>query len=216
MNTDNGLQAEQYVPLTDVDALVGRHLLTALARTRIPAYLDELPTAERVRLFVAADDRGDARTIVAAVLRAEGTLPPEPQPRHELPPNIDVDSAFQDLVADWHVDTARAIKDAERALSRDDAQWRDRLDTADTEPVWLDEYHYEPPPPPPLPRLAAVTTVAVIMLTLAILMLIFGPRMGLGTTFSLLLGVGGVLVSGGLLITRLRTYRDDDDDGAAV
>ena len=216
MNTDNGLQAEHYVPLTDVDALVGRHLLTALARTRIAAYLEELPLAERVRLFVAADDRGDARTIVAAVLRAEGTPLPEPQPRHELPPSLDVDTAFQDLVADWHVDTARAIKDAERALSRDDAEWRSRLEPAEAEPVWLDDYHYVPPPPPPLPRLAAVTTVAVAVLALAILALIFGPGMGLGTTFSLLLGVGGVLVAGGLLITRLRAYRDDDDDGAAV
>ncbi len=107
---DNGLQASKYVPLTDVDSEVGRHLLSALGRARIAAYLD--PAAAQIdqrRLFVASDERVDARTIVAAAVRALGGLQPEVV---EAPPDplagVDTDSAFDAMVAGWHVDTAMA------------------------------------------------------------------------------------------------------------
>ena len=101
----NGLQAPTYVPLTDVDEQLGQALLTMLARARIAAYLTDL-VGGRVRLHVAADERADARTIVAAVLRATGDTLPEPQPPGEDPlAGMDTDAAFAELVSDWHVDT---------------------------------------------------------------------------------------------------------------
>jgi hypothetical protein len=65
---DNGLTAETYVPLVDVDPAVADVLLTALRRARIAAYLDMGP-AGRTVLYVAESERGDARTIVVAAAR---------------------------------------------------------------------------------------------------------------------------------------------------
>lgn len=226
---DNGLRAPTYVPLTDVDPAVGQHLLTALGRARIAAYLG--PTAapdEQRRLFVASEERGDARTIVASAVRALGAAGaelvdepaegPEPAPRPDLLDGRDTDALFDALVADWHVDTHNAIRDAERDLSREDAEWRARLSQPPVEdPVWLDEDHYVPPPPPPLPRLSGPAVLAVCVIVVSILMLGMGTQLGFSTEFTMVLGVGGLLLAAGILLSRLRDHdRDEDDDGAAI
>lgn len=217
---DNGLVAVSYVPLTDLDAEVGRQLLTALGRARIAAYLDPAPGSDATqrRLFVNADERADARTIVAAAVRALGGETPAAPERTDDPlAGVDTDAAFAELIADWHVDTVAAIREAERELSREDEEWRTRLQPAPVpEPVWLDEEHYVPPPPPPLPRLSRQTVTAMTILAVAILVLALGGRIGMTSELSLFLGVGGVLGAAGLLIMRLREHHDEDDDGAAV
>jgi hypothetical protein len=217
---DNGLRAAAYVPLTDVDPAVGRHLLAALGRARIAAYLGPVPaeSAQR-RLFVAAEERVDARTIVVAAVRALGGAEPEITPGPDPLAGVDTDSAFDALVADWKIDTVAAVRDAERELSREDADWRSRLikpQAADE--VWLDEDHYVPPPPPPLPRLAAPTIIAMAVLAISILVLGLGGRIGLASDLSFVLGLGGLLLGAVILFTRVREYRrdDDDDDGAAI
>lgn len=224
---DNGLAAARYVPLTDIDADIGKHLLTALGRARIAAYLDESPVAAvppaapTRRLFVAADERGDARTIVAAVVRASGGTPP-PIPADELKPRpdplvgVDTDAAFADLIADWHVDTVTAIREAEKALSREDEDWKARLEQAPAESSWLDEQHYVPPTPPPMPRLSAPTIMAVLVLAASVLLLVLGGELGIASNVTMLLGVCGVLLSTGILVMRLRENRDEDDDGAVL
>lgn len=217
--SDNGLHALNYVPLTDVDTELGHQLLDALGRARIAAYLaaDELD-ASRQRLFVAAEERADARTIVAAAVRASGAesgrLPASEDPLRD----IDTDAAFDALVADWHVDTVAAVREAERALTREDADWRARLNKPQArDEVWLDEDHYVPPPPPPLPRLAAPTVLAIVVLVLAICVLGLGGELGLRNGLRLVLGIGGLLLAAGLLFTRVRQYRgDEDDDGSAI
>ena len=230
---DNGLTAHSYVALTDIGVEVGRHLITVLGRARIAAYLGSPPAApslppaphepsavasdapvEMRRLFVDAEERGDARTIVAAALRALGSSDPiETDPLA----GVDTDAAFAELVSDWHVDTVTAIRDAERDLSREDEEWRARLLPAPAaEPVWLDEGHYIPPPPPPLPRLAAPTIIAMSLLAISILLLGLGGEFGLASDLTLLLGVGGVLLAAAMLVMRLRENRDEDDDGTAV
>lgn len=224
---DNGLAAERYVPLTDIDADVGRHLLTALGRARIAAYLDQPPptagptAANTRRLYVAAEERSDARTIVAAVVRASGGTPPpipaeEAKPRPDPLVGVDTEAAFADLIADWHVDTVTAIREAEKALSREDEDWKTRLEQAPAEPTWLDEQHYVPPTPPPLPRLSAPTVVAVLVLAASVLLLLLGGEFGIASDLTMLLGVCGVLLSSALLIMRLRENRDEDDDGAIL
>ncbi|HEY8828474.1 MAG TPA: hypothetical protein VIM17_12030 [Jatrophihabitantaceae bacterium] len=217
---DNGLFAMSYVPLTDVEAVVGRALLTALGRARIAAYLDPAPGVEHEqrRLFVAAEERSDARTIVAAAVRALGGASPDLPERPDDPlAGVDTAAAFAELVADWHVDTVAAVRAAERDLRREDADWRDRLHKpAVDEPVWLDEDHYIPPPAPPLPRLAAPTVGAMALLAVSILLLGLGGEFGLDSDLTMLLGVGGVLLGAALLIMRLRERPDDDDDDGAV
>lgn len=210
----NGLVAARYVPLTDIEPEVGKSLLTALARARIPAFLGSTPGRTEVRrLFVSAEERTDAKTIVAAVVRASGGIPaalPDAQTA-----DLDVDAEFADMIADWKVDTIAAIREAERALSREDENWRARLEHAAPEP-WLDDQHYVPPAPPPLPRFAGATVAAMSILAISILLLGLGGRIGLANRLTLVLGVGGVLLGAVMLFLRLRTRRDDDDDGAVL
>lgn len=216
---DNGLHALSYVPLTDVDAEVGRRLLTALGRARIAAYLDAGGAArpDQQRLYVASEDRADARTIVLATVREALDETAAPAPVDPLA-GLDTDAAFDALVADWHVDTVAAVREAERDLTREDADWRARLNRPPAQDqVWLDEDHYVPPPPPPLPRLAAPTIIAMTVLAISIFVLGMGGQLGLANGFSLVLGIGGLLLGGVILFTRLRQHRiDEDDDGAAI
>jgi hypothetical protein len=225
----NGLLAPMYVPLTDVDREVGRGLLTTLGRARIAAYLTPVPGVDdeaRRRLFVAADERSDARTIVASVLRATDAPLPRfrEEPARDPLDGVDTEAAFAELVSDWHVDTVKAVRDAERQLREEDAEWRARLahqqeqQASQDELVWLDDDHYVPPPPPPLPRLAAPTLGAIALILFAILMLGLGERMGFGTDVRFLIGIGSILFAGYVLLSRLRPRADDeeDDDGAVI
>jgi hypothetical protein len=213
---DNGLVAAAYVPLTDVVPQLVSALLTALARARIPAYVASTPSDEALRLFVAAEERADARTIVASVVRAAGqAAPPD---RNDPLAGIDTDAEFERLIADWHVDTHHAIRDAERALTAEDEEWRARLEKepAADEPVWLDDDHYVPPAPPPLPRFAPQTVLALIVIALSVLLLAFGGELGVASRLTLILGICGVLLGAGILVSRLRDRGDDDDDGARI
>ncbi|HEU5267095.1 MAG TPA: hypothetical protein VFU35_10355 [Jatrophihabitans sp.] len=214
---DNGLHAPRYVPLTDVDAAIAQHLLTALGRARIPAYLAAAADTDRRRLFVSSDERGDARTIVAAAVRALDDGAKASEPADPLL-GLDTDAAFDALVADWHVDTVAAVRDAERDLTREDAEWRARLNPPQAaDETWLDEDHYVPPPPPPLPRLARPTIAGIVVLVASILMLAFGTYIGFADNLTLVLGIGGLVLAAGIFFTRVRDHqRDEDDDGSAV
>jgi hypothetical protein len=209
---DNGLSAESFVPVADVDSALTPILLTALARARIAAYV-EPAAGSHERVFVAAEERGDARTIISAASRAAGSDEPIPVP--ETLGGRDTDAEFLELIKDWHVDTVAAIKSAEKDLAREDADWRARIDPV---PAAEDEEeHYIPPPPPPLPRLTGLTVGAMVVLVLAILVLILGDRIGFDSNLTVLLGIGGVLVAAGMLVMRLREDpRDEDDDDGAI
>ena len=217
---DNGLFATTYVPLTDVSIDLGLNLLEALRRSRIAAYLMDAPEpADTQRLYVAADERADARTIAASVIKAAGgdDAVDAPAPAADPLDGIDAEAAFAALIADWHVDTHHAIREAEKSLSREDEDWRARLNPpAPAEPVWLDDDHYVPPVPPPLPRFAAPTVLAMAVLAISILLLGLGGEFGLASQFTLLLGVIGILTGAAMLVMRLREHRDDDDDGAVL
>jgi hypothetical protein len=211
-------------------------LLTALERARIPAYLAETASSDGVlRLYVASAERSDARTIVAAVVRASGqeATPTEdiaaPEPSDDPLAGIDADAEFAALVADWHVDTHTAIRDAERDLTREDEDWRLRLSAAeartaddavdatdDSELTWLDEDHYVPPTPPPIPRPTAPIVLGMLLIVVAILLLAFGGELGMPFELSLFLAVSGILSATTLFVLRLREHRDDDDDGAIL
>jgi hypothetical protein len=213
---DNGLSAASYVPLADVDADVGDHLLSALRRARIAAYLEPAAEADRQRLYVATGDRADARTIVQVAARADGESAMRPP---DLLDGVDTNAEFSALIADWHVDTINAVRAAERDLTREDAEWRARIEPGFTDAsAGDDEEHYVPPPPPPLPRLSGATIGALLIMSASIVVLILGSEFGLPSDFSFLAGVAGVLVGAGILLMRLRERPpdDEDDDGAVV
>jgi hypothetical protein len=229
---NNGLLASSYVPLTDVAAPIAPRLLTALERARIAAYLaDTADTDGTLRLYVASGERADARTIVAAVVRASSEQqpadpaePPQPAaPSNDDPlAGIDADAEFAALIADWHVDTHTAIREAEKDLSREDEEWRMRLhrppgaSSSDDDLTWLDEDHYVPPNPPPVPRPTAPIAIGMVLVVVSIILLGFGWELGLPGELSLFLGVSGILAATGLFVMRLRANRDDDDDGAVL
>jgi len=203
----NGLSADTYVPLADVAPEVGEQLLVALRRAQIPAYVEPAAEAPLRRLFVAAADRADARTVVEAATR--GPLVP-------LDPlaGIDTDAEFDALVGEWDSDTIGAVRAAERDLTREDADWRARLEPGFSNTSAADdEEHYVPPPPPPLPRLAAATIFALVLLAASIVVLAIGAGLGLDSDVAFLLGVGGILTGAGMLIMRLRARPPEDDDG---
>ena len=213
---DNGLSAASYVPLADVDPQVGDHLLSALGRARIAAYLEPAVEAGRQRLFVATGDRADARIIVQVAARADGDSAMRPP---DLLDGVDTNAEFSALVADWHVDTINAVRAAERDLSREDADWRARIEPGFSDAsAEDDDEHYIPPPPPPLPRLSGATIWALLIIAASIAVLIVGSEFGLPGDFSFLAGVAGVLVGAGILLMRLRERPpdDEDDDGAVV
>jgi hypothetical protein len=221
---NNGLLASSYVPLTDVSAPIAPQLLTALERARIAAYLAETPHSGALRLYVASGERSDARTIVAAVVRASGETSADAA-QSELPDDplagIDADAEFAALIADWHVDTHTAIRDAEKDLSREDEDWRLRLNRAsgsssDDDLTWLDEDHYIPPNPPPVPRPTMPIAIGMVLVVVSIVLIGFGWELGLPGELSLFLGVSGILTATVLFIMRLRANRDDDDDGAVI
>lgn len=221
---DNGLLAATYVPLTDVSTELGMQLLVAMRRSRIAAYLvDAPPPAAAQRLYVAADERADARTIAASVIKAAGASEPNGdssavvEVRTDPLAGIDHEAEFAALIADWHVDTHHAIREAEKSLNLEDEDWRARLNASPpAEPVWLDDDHYVPPAPPPLPRFAAPTVLAMTVLAISILLLGLGGQFGLASQLTLLLGVCGILTGVWMLIMRLREHRDEDDDGAVL
>jgi hypothetical protein len=216
---DNGLIAATYVPLLDVDVPIASHLLSALGRARIPAYLASAPANENaLRLYVSSEERADARTIVASVVRASGGDPASATAEPVTDPlaDVDTDAAFAALVADWYVDTHTAIRDAERSLTEEDEDWQARLQRPAAEPTWLDDEHYVPPPPPPLPRFALPTILGLALLVISIVILGLGTEIGLPDELTWILGVGGVLSGAGVLVSRLRVHNDEDDDGSAV
>jgi hypothetical protein len=211
----NGLVAPSYSALADVAADVAPHLVTVLGRAGIAAYHEPTSREGSRRLYVDSAERADARTVIAAAMRALGRaqdIPADPLD------GLDTEAEFQALIADWHVDTIRAIRDAERDLNREDDAWRARINppAPPPEPVWLEDEHFVPPPPPPLPRLAAPTIIAMSVLSISILLLGLGGFFGLASSLTLLLGVCGVLCAGLILVSRLRADHDEDDDGTAV
>ncbi|MCL2781655.1 MAG: hypothetical protein FWD74_09275 [Actinomycetia bacterium] len=211
------LSAASYLALVDVDPALGAELIVALHRARIPAYLDLSATgaASSARLFVATEDRADARTVVAAVTRGAG-----PGAICEPVDEVDTEARFTELIADWHVDTINAIRTAERDLTTQDADWRARLrppENADEDVV----EHYQPPAPPPLPRLSAQTVGALVIIGLAIAVLAVGGRLlALPTSTTLFIGVTGILAGAGMLVMRLRDQppdpEEEEDDGAVL
>ena len=213
---DNGLSAAMFVPLADVDVELGPALLDALGRARIAAYLEPASAADRDRLFVAADERGDARTIIVSASRAAGgegapaalTVPDPFEGR-------DTDAEFRAIVDDWHIDTVAAIRSAEGDFACEDADWRARINPTPADPD--EEAHYIPPPPPPLPRLAGFTLCALTIVGISIIVLGAGTTIGLASDLSFLLGIGGILVGAGMLVMRLREHPiDEGDDGAVL
>lgn len=110
---DNGLDAERYVPLLDVDPRIGEHLLEVLRAAGVPAYLEpaldvepytrasSVPSPPTDRLWVDREMREEAGGIVAAETTAGlRPRPPEGYPSQGLTDPAE-ERAWQEIVAHY-------------------------------------------------------------------------------------------------------------------
>ena len=132
---DNGLRADQFIALADVDPRLGEHLLDLLRLAEIAAYLEpttdpgvatRYPVSGPVeRLYVESDQRQEARAVVVAaaheagesaapvseplipeVRASEPRVPGVPNPREDVLAGIDMDAEFARIVSGFAGPTA--------------------------------------------------------------------------------------------------------------
>ena len=240
----NGLSAESYSPLRNIDPRLTEAALEALKDAGVAAYAVpatnqpvlgfEMVTADRPtdRLYVDTSAVDEARRVIDEAFPDDE----EPAGGDDLTPVVvgdgapdgpDLDAVFEQVFAgfdDAGEDPQRRWPD-EEDLSRDDRGQDDDPGDAppasDQQPVARangNEDHYVPPPPPPLPQLEPATKLAWAGV-------LGGPLILLATVFGLsipswLAGTAILAFVAGFvaLVVRLKDSPDDSDpdDGAVV
>ena len=238
---ENGLPADDWLLLADVESPFTEHVLESLAVEGIAAYAEPSTSPESVylgsgrsggpsdRVMVDRRFRSQARAVLAAVL---------PELRAELAENRQraEDTTWQQIVTGLSQDGVgtRVVDDDATAVAAGppedpDAQWDDvrpegaATDGAASGAGELDDDphdHFVPPEPPPLPVTDTVTRFAWVGLVAGPLFLILGTLLGWpvdGVAAFLAVGafVGGFVT----LVARMKdrpSIDDSGDDGAVV
>ena len=220
---DNGLRAERYVVLADLDPRVADALLRHLAEAGIAAYVGPTPgqrggygenrLSARLtdRMWVDARAEDGARQLLDREQRED-----EDSTWRAIVEGFSASSS--DEVPPWPVtedlDGPPLVQAAPRYAVPPE-------DDFVAEPIDLDaEDHFVPPPPPPAPRPAAPTVLALVLIlagiALAVVPSFFGESLDRSTgVLALLLVLGGF----GTLVYRMKDgppTDDGPDDGAVV
>lgn len=159
------------------------------------------------------------------------------------PGEPDVDSAWAEIVAGYHLTAERVDADdsgphitldkprllptidptAEPRPPEPEPSLLDALDTfgATLPDVEEDDEGYTPPPAPPLPRISAAAALGVAAIVGGLLLFVWPDLMPLARNTTLVLAFGMIVAGFGTLIWRLRPGDDedddyDDDDGARI
>jgi hypothetical protein len=166
---DNGLGAERYVPLLDVDPRVGEHLLDVLRLAGVPAYLEpamdidsytratSIPSPPTDRLWVDTQRRDTARDIVTAETSApirpgapgEPSDPPLPAGAHEETPSHGLSDLDEELA--WREIVSRYDRDYLGDPNLGGLPPWPASEDMD-QPVVVEQAEPEPEPPPGLPE----------------------------------------------------------------
>jgi hypothetical protein len=194
----NGLPAERFAALADIEAEVVEAVLTALRAAEIAAYAVPAGPSGHCRLWVDEAATSSARDVLNAHATGRG------RPSVEPDDTVD-DTAWADIIAAFHASPdAPASRPPEIVASKPT--------------VVPAEEHFEPPAPPPLPTGDTITRLAWAGL-------IGGPAYLFG---SVLAGwviepwIGAVTLgafTAGFITLVARMHNDDeprDDDGAVV
>lgn len=145
----------------------------------------------------------------------------------------DIDAAFAEIVAGLEQDAPIAHWPEEQDPSTsaphvDDQAHRSDAPNTGAEDVaagprdWSaseeaeDEGHFEPPEPPPLPKPRVSTVGGIVLIALGILLLVVPGLAGLGSTFSLPLGLIAISAGIGWLLFRMRQGPPHSEDGAQL
>jgi hypothetical protein len=226
---DNGLDAALWTPVRDVDPRVGEHLLDVLRDAGIAAYLEPsadvapytrtvyLPSPPSDRLFVDRARRIEAGGLVDS--NADEHARRKPAQRAPLPPDLDEDAEWRQIVAAFEAEHGHTSVDDEPATPNTVAEAPPVAAVAEPDLLELPEEHYEPPPPPPLPAPAPASLYAVLLIAAGALLIIAPSLIGLAGDVALVLGVAGVAGGVAVLVSRMRERSvddGDDDDGAVV
>jgi len=240
---ENGLPADDWHMLADVEAVFTEHVLDSLAAVGIAAYAEPAATPEAPflgistlgtgrsggpsdRVMVDRQFRSQARAVLAGLLpelRAEVA-----DARQQVE-----DSTWQQIVTGLSQEGvgSRPLEMADAAEAEgaadDPSQWDDlREDLPPTKVTAADLYadddheHYEPPEPPPLPTTDVVTRFAWVGLVSGPLFLVLGTLLGWPVDgFAALIAVGAFVGGFVTLIARMKdrpSTDDSGDDGAVV
>jgi len=230
---ENGLPADEWLLLADVEALFTEHVLESLADQGIAAYAEPSTAPEATylgsgrsggpsdRVMVDRRYRSQARAVLAGLL---------PELRAEVAESRRQadDTSWQQIVnglssegvGSRRVDVDDAAGESEVAAD----EWSDvRPDPANTgvDADLADEQeHYVPPEPPPFPTTDTVNRFAWVGLIGGPAFLILGTLLGWSVDgVAALLAVGAFVGGFVTLVARMKdgpSIDDDGDDGAVV
>ena len=229
----NGLQAETYVAVADLDPRTADVLLAELRERGVAAYAadspDPGPGGPVDRLYVDAEAEEQVRSMI------DDQRAPQATPGDDPLDAASIDSAFADIVAGFHQTSDRQLGawptdedlDGPSTVPPGPAApalgtgaytgWEDLL-RPEPAPAAEPEERYVPPPPPPLPRgdlrtrvaWAAVLGGPAVLFTAGIL----GWHLD---DYVLLLAAVAFLAGFVALVAGLKDRDDEDgDDGAVV
>jgi len=235
---DNGLRAERYTRLADVDTHLAEAVLERLRDAGVAAYSSPAagrrgyygemvpPFGPSDSVWVDSARRDEARGLVDAFLaEVSGEAERESATQAEL------ETAWAGIVAAWDRESTDPVPRwpaSEDVDERDTQEGEDEQRTSGALPTYVpesdrahgDEEHFEPPPPPPLPSVDTVGRFAWAGVLGGPAVLLLGSFAGL----PLAGWVGGLAVAAFVagfvtLVARMKDRPDTDsgpDDGAVV
>ena len=227
----NGLQAETYVAVADLDPLTADVLLAELRERGVAAYAadspDPGPGGPVDRLYVDAEAEEQVRSMIDDQRGPEAARSPGDDPLDAA----SIDSAFADIVAGFHsgdqqvgawsaeedIDGPAAVPAAPALGTGSYTGWDDLL-RPEPAPAPEPEERYVPPPPPPLPRADLRTRVAWAAVLGGPAVLFTAGILGWHLDdYVLLLAAVAFLAGFVALVAGLKDRDDEDgDDGAVV
>ena len=203
-----------------------------------------LPSRPPDRLYV---DRTYLEAARAHLLKETGGQPPTPPPPPVDPTREpDIEAEWAKIVAGFHttVDPTAAPWPAAEGLpaapeqaapppSPDPATYNRRRTDRPAEPGLLDgldtfggdldedddDDRYIPPPPPPLPRISKYAVMGVLSVVVGFVIFVFPDLLPIARDYANLLGFAAIVSGAVMLVWRLRSGDDDEDDyddGAVV
>jgi hypothetical protein len=201
-----------------------------------------LPARPTDRLYV---DRTRLEAAREQLNKVTGGALPTPPAEPEAGP--DIEAEWAKIVAGFHTDidpnappwpAAEGIETKPEPprtsgpeTSEGVAYHRRRTDEPQPEPSLLDgldtfgsdvddeDERYTPPPPPPLPRISKYAVIGVLAVILGFLLFLFPTMLPIDGDYVTLLGFASIVSGAVMLVWRLRSGDDDEDDyddGAVV
>jgi hypothetical protein len=237
---ENGLPADDWLMLADVESPFTEHVLESLAVEGIAAYAEPSTSPESTYLGAGRSSgpsdcvmvdrryRSQARAVLAGLLPqlraelAEDRRRAEDHTWQQIVNGLSQEGVGQRVLQGQDEDTD--VETDGSAAADPDAQWDDvrgeAAAAAAVEGIDDDVEHYVPPEPPPLPAADTVTRFAWVGLVAGPLFLVLGTLLGWPIDgFAALLAVGAFVAGFVTLVARMKDDRSSDDagdDGAVV